>query len=102
MSLFASAQIPPIPATEQRYIERIIGTAGTYMADESVFKIRIPRNDIVLNLRNQRVTNGFPLESWVSFSPEIHGVGLMMGELQLLEEEVDSVASAALDAGLDI
>ena len=102
MSLWAGAQIPPIPATTQRSIEQIIGTAGTYAADESVFKIRIPRNDIVLTLHGHRVPPKFPMESWVGFSPEIRGGGLMMGELQLLEEEVDSVASAALDAGLDI
>jgi hypothetical protein len=102
MSVPAEAQIPPIPAAVQRSIERTIGTAGTYAADESVFRIRIPRSDIALSLHGQRVTSGFQAESWVGFSPEIRGGGLMMGELELLEEEVDPVASAALEAGLDI
>src|SRR5262245_56278408 len=96
------AQIPPIPTTAQRSIERIIGISGSYAAAESVFKIRIPRSDIALNLQAQQVTTGFPIESWVAFSPEIRGGGLMMGELQLGEEEVNPVASAALDAGPEI
>jgi len=96
------AQIPLIPPATQRSMERIVGTPGSYAANESVFKIRIPRTDIALNLQGQRVTSALPIESWVAFSPEIRGGGLMMGELQLLEEEVNPVASAVLDAGLNI
>jgi hypothetical protein len=98
----AYAQIPPIPATTQRSIERIIGVTGSYTSSESVFKIRIPRTEIILNVQGHRVTVGFPIESWVAFSPEIRGGGLLIGELQLLEEEVNPVASAALDVGLEI
>src|SRR5215470_11621279 len=101
-SSMAYAQIPSIPATAQRSIERIIGVTGSYAANESVFKLRIPRPDVALNLQGQRITTGFPVESWVAFSPEIRGGGLLIGELQLLEEEVNPVVSAALDAGLDI
>src|SRR5262245_39957554 len=101
-SRVAYAQIPAIPTTAQRSIERIIGVTGSYAANESVFKLRIPRPDIALSLQGQRVTTGFPLESWVAFSPEIRGSGLVIAELQLLEEEVNPVASAALDAGLEI
>src|SRR5262245_18460167 len=96
------AQIPPIPSTAQRSIERIIGVTGSYTSSESVFKIPIPRTDIALNVQGQRVNTGVPIESWVAFSPEIRGGGLLIGELQLLEEEVNPVVSAALDAGLDI
>jgi hypothetical protein len=83
------AQIPPIPSAAQRSMERILGRSGSYVPSESVFKIRIPKT-------------GFPIESWVAFSPEIRGGGMMMGELQLLETEVNPVATAILDAGLDI
>ncbi len=76
------AQIPPIPSSTQRSIERIVGISGSYAANESVFKIRIPRTDITLNLQGRGVTTGF--------------------ELQLLEGEVNPVASAALDSGLNI
>jgi hypothetical protein len=98
----ADGQIPPIPASAQHSIERILGTIGTYSAAESVFKIRLARNDIRLDLLGQRLTNGFPVESWVAFSPEIRGGGLLMSELQLLEQEVDGVSSAALDGELSI
>jgi Domain of Unknown Function (DUF1259) len=98
----ASAQIPPIPSTAQRSIERIIGATGSYTPSESVFKIRIPRTEIALSVQGQRAATGFPIESWVAFSPEIRGGGLLIGELQVLEEEVNPVASAALDAGLEV
>jgi hypothetical protein len=98
----AHGQIPPIPSAAQRSIERIVGATGSYVANESVFKMRIPRKDIALNLQGQLVTGGFPMESWVSFSPEIRGGALMMSELRLLEVEVNPVASAVLDAGLNI
>src|SRR5262249_12412246 len=91
----------PIPATTQRSIEGIIGLSGSYASGESVFKIRIPRAEMALNLQGQQVPAGF-LESWVAFSPEIRGGGLLIGELQLREDEVNPVASAALDAGLEI
>src|SRR6266436_3059392 len=93
-----SAQIPPIPSNTQRSIERIVGVSGSYTSSESAFKIRIPRTDITLNLQGRAVTTGFPIESWFAFSPEIRGSGLVMGELQLLEGEVNPVASAALDS----
>ncbi|OLE74627.1 MAG: hypothetical protein AUG12_00990 [Acidobacteria bacterium 13_1_20CM_2_57_8] len=96
------AQIPPIPSSTQRSIERIVGISGSYAANESVFKIRIPRTDITLALQGRGVTTGFPIESWVAFSPDIRGGGLVMSELQLLEGEVNPVASAALDSGLNI
>src|SRR5262249_39234057 len=86
----------------QRSIERIIGTPGSYTATESVFKIRIPRKDIALTIDGQRVANGFPIESWIAFSPEIRGGGLMMAELQLLAEEVNPVASSLVESGLNI
>src|SRR5262249_60035797 len=82
---FLYAQIPPIPLATQRTIERIIGTPGSYTATESVFKIRIPRKDIAQTIDGQRVADGFPIESWIAFSPAIRGGGLMMAELQLLE-----------------
>jgi hypothetical protein len=102
LSATADAQVPPIPPAAQRSIEGIIGTAGSYTASESVFKIRIPRTDIALNLRGQHVFSAFPIESWIAFSPEIRGDGLVMGELQLLEDEVNPAASALLNAGLNI
>jgi hypothetical protein len=102
LGLSAAGQIPPIPLAAQRSIERILGVSGSYTASESVFKIRIPRTDITLSLQGQPVPRGFPIESWVSFSPDIRGGGLMMAELQLLEAEVNPVASAVIDAGLSI
>jgi hypothetical protein len=45
------AQIPPIPSNVQRSIERIIGIGGSYDANESAFKVRMPRTDITLNLQ---------------------------------------------------
>src|SRR5262249_37422671 len=80
----------------------IIGTPGSYTATESVFKIRIPRKDIAQTIDGQRVADGFPIESWIAFSPAIRGGGLMMGELQLLEKEVNPGASSLVESGVDI
>lgn len=95
-------QIPPVPSNAQRSIERIIGISGSYAAAESAFKIRLPRTDIMLSLHGRRAPAGLPVESWVAFSPDIRGGGLVIGELQLLEDEVNPVASVALDSGLDV
>jgi len=94
--------MPPVPPAAQRSIERIIGAPGVYVANESAFRIRIPRSDVALSFRGQPVPGGFPIESWASFSPDIRGGALMMGALQLLEAEVNPVASVVLDAGLNI
>jgi len=55
-----------------------------------------------VSFHGQPIPAGLSIECWASFSPDIRGGGLMMGELQLLEAEVNPVASAVLDAGLNI
>lgn len=101
VSASVHAQIPPIAAQVQRSIERIIGVPGTYVASEGAFKIRVSRPDVTLSISGRSIP-GLPVDSWIAFSPEIRRDALVIGELSLLDDEINPVAGAALDAGLQV
>jgi hypothetical protein len=42
------------------------------------------------------------LTSWAAFTPTADGAAMMMGDTVLMEDEVNPVMSAALDAGLEV
>src|SRR5206468_8689317 len=70
--------------------------------EESAYKFSFPRTDLAVRVGRQRLSASQSPRSWVTFSPSIHQEGLVTGEIILLEDEVNRVMSAALNAGLDV
>ena len=88
-------------ALDTKRIESITGLTGTYNQAENVFKVSKPRTDIQPTVDHWTLPPFMGITSYAAFTPM--GTGAMvMGDTVLLEDEVNPVMSAALDAGLEV
>jgi hypothetical protein len=74
---------------------------GTYNADEHVFKVSKPRDDVKVTVDRLPMAPFMGLTSWAAFTP-MGKEAMVMGDTVLFEDEVNPVMSAALDAGLEV
>jgi len=82
-------------------IEQLTGAKGQLNEKENVFKVSAPRNDLAVVAAGTRITPPMGLTTWAAFTT--HGSATMvMGDLVLTEDQVNTVMSAALDNGLDV
>ena len=90
------AQAQEIP-TEYREVLTTLGKQGDYKAN--VLKVNIPRNDLNVTVANVKTPTPFGFGGWVAMTKGGGGMDVMMGDLVLLQEEVNPVMSALLDNG---
>ena len=83
-------------------IEQITGLKGTWNALDGVFKVTQPRNDLTVNVEGWTMPPFMGLTTWAGFIAGTRFEAMIAGDLVLLEDEVNPVMSAALDAGLSI
>ncbi len=92
---------PAANAVNGEKIEQLTGAKGKLDEKEGVFKVSVPRSDLQVTAAGVHMTPGMGLTSWASF--ERHGKDTMvMGDLVLLEDQVNPVMSTALDSGLEV
>ena len=97
----AAAAPPPGAGVDTARIEELTGAKGALDAGEGVFKVSVPRTDLAVTAAGVRMTPPLGLTSWAAFKRAgAHTV--VMGDLVLLEDQVNPVMSAALDAGLEV
>src|SRR3989442_3745607 len=77
---------------------KVLGRQGDYKAD--VLKVNIPRNDLQVSVAGVLTPTPFGFGGWVSLTKGEGGRDVMMGDLVLLQEEVNPVMSALLNHGL--
>jgi hypothetical protein len=82
-------------------IEQLTGAKGTLDAKEGVFKVSLPRGDIQATAAGVRLTPPLGLTAWAAFMRAGKHT-MVMGDIVLLEDQVNPVMSAALDAGLEV
>ena len=87
---------------DTKQIEQIIGLTGKMNAEEGVFKVTSPRNDIKVSVDKWQMPPFMGLTSWAGFKPGEKDEAMVMGDLVLFQDEVNSVMSAALDSGLAV
>ncbi len=73
---------------------------GDYKA--GVLKVNIPRSDLKMTIQGTSTPTPFGFGGWVALTKGTDGTDVMMGDLVLLQEEVNPVMSALLDNGIDI
>jgi hypothetical protein len=67
-----------------------------------VLKVNIPRDDIHVTIDNLAVPTPFGFGGWFAMTKGDGGNEVMMGDLVLLQEEVNPVMSALLENGLEV
>ncbi len=82
-------------------IERLTGAKGVLDEKEGVFKVSVPRADLAVTAGGVRITPPMGLTSWAAFKPA-GGETVVMGDLVLLEDQVNPVMSTALDQRLEV
>ena len=88
-----------VPADYQAVLKSL-GKTGDYKAD--VLKVNIPRNDLSITVASVKTPTPFGFGGWIAMTKGSGGMDVMMGDLVLLQEEVNPVMSALLDNGLDV
>ena len=95
-SSLVSQEMPP----EYQQVLKTVGKSGDYKSN--VLKVNIPRNDINVTIDNLAVPTPFGFGGWFAMTKGDGGDEVMMGDLVLLQEEVNPVMSALLDSGLEV
>ena len=77
-----------------------LGKQGDFK--DNVLKVNIPRNDVKVTVAGVATPTPFGFGGWVAMTKGDGGHQVMMGDLVLLQDEVNPVMSALLDNGLDV
>jgi hypothetical protein len=100
LASFASvAGAEDIP-TDYQQVLTTLGKQGDYKAN--VLKVNIPRSDVTVTVANVKTPTPFGFGGWIAMTKGTGGMDVMMGDLVLLQEEVNPVMSALLDNGLEV
>src|SRR5437868_9320741 len=69
---------------------------------DAVLKVNIPRNDLKMTVQGISTPTPFGFGGWIAFTKTTDGDEVMMGDLELLQDELNPVMSALLDNGFDV
>src|SRR5437016_4130365 len=69
---------------------------------DNVLKINIPRNDLKVIIDGIATPTPFGFGGWLAMTKGDGGQDVMMGDLVLVEDEVNPVMSALLDNGIEV
>jgi hypothetical protein len=85
---------------DYQQVLKLVGKSGDYKAN--VLKVNLPRNDLHVTIADYPVPTPFGFGGWFALTKGDGGDDVMMGDLVLLQEEVNPVMSALLDHGLEV
>lgn len=97
LSWVASAQNMP---ADYEGVLQSLAKQGDFKAN--VLKVNIPRNDLKVTIDGIATPPPFGFGGWLAMTKGTGGNDVMMGDLVLLEDEVNPVMSALLENGLDV
>lgn len=99
--LTLTALILPAQAQEidWKKVDDVLGRSAAVAAD--VHRYGFPRTDLNVTLDGVTIRPTFALGGWVAFKP-VHGGAMVMGDLVLLESEINPVMTKLIEQGLEI
>jgi hypothetical protein len=94
-----SAIAQDVPADYQEVL-KLLDRKGDFKA--GVLKVNVPRTDLKMTIQGTAIPTPFGFGGWISLTKGAGGNDVLMGDLVLLQEEVNPVMSALLDNGIEI
>ena len=94
-----SARAQEVPAEYQQVLSTL-GKPGDFK--DNVLKVNIPRNDVKVTVAGVATPTPFGFGGWVALTRGDGGHQVLMGDLVLLQDEVNPVMSALLEGGFDV
>jgi hypothetical protein len=94
-----SASAQDIPSDYQDVL-KLLDRKGDFKA--GVLKVNIPRSDLKITIQGVPTPTPFGFGGWLSMTKNSDGTEVMMGDLVLLQDEVNPVMSALLDNGIEV
>jgi hypothetical protein len=94
--------LPLQAALDGTKIEQITGLKPAFTEAEGVYKITSPRSDVKVSVDGWPMPPFMGLTSWAAFVPGKKVEAMVMGDLVLMQDEVNPVMSSLFDAGLGV
>jgi len=88
-----------VPAEYQQVLTAL-GKPGDFK--DNVLKVNIPRNDVKVTVAGVPTPTPFGFGGWVAMTKGDGGHQVLMGDLVLLQDEVNRVMTALLDNGIEV
>jgi hypothetical protein len=83
-------------------LERLTGLKGTLNTPEGVFKVTAPRTDLKIAVDGWNLPPFMGLTTWAAFMEGKQAEAMVMGDLVVFQDEVNSVMSALFANGIDV
>ena len=100
LSVFSSRASAQEMPNDYQNVLKSLDRKGDFKA--GVLKVNIPRNDLKMTIQGFSTPAPFGFGGWIALTKATDGSDVMMGDLVLLQEEVNPVLSALLDNGIDV
>lgn len=102
LTLASSTTLAQQPKPDGARIDQAIGGKGAWIEGEGVYKVTFPRSDAAIAVDGRKMEPFMGFTSWAAFQSGTAAEATLMGDLVLFEDEVNSVMSALLDAGVAV
>ena len=98
----ALSNLPTSAAFDTNRIEQLTGLKGAWNASEGVFKVTAPRNDVKIAVDGWNMSPFMGLTTWAAFVDGKKEEAMVMGDLVLMQDEVNPVMSALFANGIGV
>lgn len=85
---------------EYQMVLNFLGRQGDFK--NNVLKVSVPRSDLEVTIKGNPIPTALGFGGWIGMTENEAGIDVMMGDLVLLQEEVNPVMSALLENGLEV
>jgi hypothetical protein len=100
LSLFSIVVFAQEVPGDYQDVLKFLNRKGDFKAN--VLKVNVPRADLQMTIQGVPTPTPFGFGGWLSLTKTPEGADVMMGDLVLLQDEVNPVMSALLNNGIEV